>query len=105
MIGSVPHSGAFFGLCRASFRQFFLFLVLQVKIVQGVPGAHTIMLTRIHVEIADRVAAVISALEAECERDAGMFAGSPEERLLFALRAARDRYLDARRTAVSTSSQ
>jgi hypothetical protein len=62
------------------------------------------MTERIHIEIADRIAALIDALEAEGERDAGTFSGSPEERLLFALGAARVSYLDARRAAVSTSS-
>jgi hypothetical protein len=59
------------------------------------------MLTRINVEIADRVAAVINALEAEGERAPDKFEGSAEERLLWALKAARDNYLGARASASS----
>jgi hypothetical protein len=51
------------------------------------------MPSHIHVEIADRIASLISALEAECERAPDKFVDSPEERLLFALRTARDSYL------------
>jgi len=36
------------------------------------------MPTRINVEIADRVAAVIDVLEAESDRDPGKFAGHPK---------------------------
>ena len=58
-----------------------------------------VMLSRIHIEIADRINALIDIIEAECERDPGKFSGSAEERLLIALRAARVSYLDARRAA------
>jgi hypothetical protein len=68
-------------------------LVLQAKIVQGAPGAHTLMLTRTNIEITNCIGALISALEAECERAPDKFEGSAEERLLFALKTARDSYL------------
>jgi hypothetical protein len=57
---------------------------------------------RITIQIADRVAALIDVIEAESERDPDKFAESPEERLLWALRAARDSYLDARRASVDS---
>jgi hypothetical protein len=54
------------------------------------------MPSRIHVEIADRVAALVGVLEAESERDPGTFDGSAEKRFLFALKSARANYFDAR---------
>ena len=59
---------------------------------RGFEKYFSVMPSRIHVEIADRVA----ALEAESERDPGTFDGSAEERFLFALKAARANYFDAR---------
>jgi hypothetical protein len=51
-------------------------------------------MSRITIQIADRITALVDVLEAECERDPGKFSDSPEERLLWALRTARDRYHD-----------
>ena len=51
---------------------------------------------RVYILIADRVAALVGVNEAESERDPGTFDGSAEERFLFALKAARANYFDAR---------
>jgi len=97
-----------FGLFRRSFPRHRGFYSFEGKDREGDARSaycakyFSVMPTRINVEIADRVNALINLLEAESERDAGAFSGSPEERLLFALRAARADYLDARRTASSS---